>query len=245
MQAVEQSDPNRNENNKANLGGTSQKREPILALEGRPFYFGTAAVAVLFFFMGMTRVSGFTFILAVAVALFFRNPRRHTPTGKNLLISPADGTLLCAGEVTSMCPGEVESSSKIPGQKSKRITIFLSVLDVHVNRYPCDGTITTTTYNPGKFLAAFNDKASIDNEQQATLISNAKNEKVLVIQIAGLIARRIVCYAKEQQSADCGKLMGLIRFGSRVDLWIPAHWQITVKPGQRMRGGETILAIME
>jgi phosphatidylserine decarboxylase len=139
---------------------TNQK-EPILAREGLPFYIIPVIAALIFFFLGWERASGLTFLLALAIALFFRNPRRYTPSQENLLISPADGTLICCGEANAMATTDVISDSKIPGQKSKRISIFLSVLDVHVNRYPCMGKVESTQYHEGKFLAAFNDKASL------------------------------------------------------------------------------------
>lgn len=214
----------------------SPEKEPLVAPEGLPFYLTPAIIGLILLVVGWSGVGIFLLVLAVAIALFFRNPRRHTPDDDSLLISPADGIIMSVGAA---------EADKIPGQRSRRVTIFLSVLDVHVNRYPCDGEVEAVAYNPGKFLAAFNEKASLENEQQSTLLKTKRGLKVMVVQIAGLIARRIVCYAEHSQQVQVGKLMGLIRFGSRVDIWIPEQWKIVVKPGQRMRGGETIVALMK
>lgn len=216
--------------------------EPWLAREGLPFYITPTVFGLLCWFAGWQICASIFFLLAIAVALFFRNPRRTIPSDPTLLISPADGTILSVSEPEAT--GAKNTDSKIAGQRSRRICIFLSVLNVHVNRYPCNGSVETVNYNPGKFLAAFNEKASLDNEQQATLIDLTDGFKVLVIQIAGLIARRIVCYATPNQTVARGQLMGLIRFGSRVDIWIPAEWEVMVQPQQKVKGGESALARM-
>ncbi len=170
---------------------------------------------------------------------FFRNPRRITPHGENLLVSPADGIIT-----------KIESAFPPPELKWKkkaltRISIFLNVFDVHVNRIPVEGIITKIHYHPGKFFNASLDKASDHNERNSLLIKTPSGQEILVIQIAGLIARRIICEAHVGQEVKAGETYGIIRFGSRVDLYLPEGVNPQVIVGQRMIGGETILGEMD
>ena len=167
------------------------------------------------------------------VTWFFRAPERRIPNEPNVIVSPADG------KVTEI----MTEKEPINGELCKRITIFLSVFNVHVNRVPIGGTIEDIRYNPGKFLAAFNPKASMDNEQNIILINNGK-VNVLVKQIAGLIARRIVCWPKKGDYYESGQRYGLIRFGSRVDILLPENTKLSVACGDRVRGGKSVIGYL-
>ena len=167
------------------------------------------------------------------VTWFFRDPERRIPNEPNVIVSPADG------KVTEI----MTEKEPINGELCKRITIFLSVFNVHVNRMPIGGTIEDIRYNPGKFLAAFNPKASMDNEQNIILINNGK-VNVLVKQIAGLIARRIVCWPKKGDYYESGQRYGLIRFGSRVDILLPENTKLSVACGDRVRGGKSVIGYL-
>jgi phosphatidylserine decarboxylase len=169
----------------------------------------------------------FLLLLAAFVAFFFRNPKREIPTDPRVIVSPADGRVVKierVGNVTKM-------------------SIFLSVLDVHVNRSPIDGRIEAIDYRKGRFKAAFNHAASVENERNIIMIAHG-NIKVVFTQIAGLIARRIVCWKKVGDTVTKGELVGLIRFGSRVDVLFPAGTQVTVQEGTRVRGGSSPIGVI-
>lgn len=167
---------------------------------------------------------------------FFRDPERVTPIRPDLVISPADGFIQAIAHANP--PQELG----MKGEDWKRVSIFLSVFDVHVNRVPCDGTITKSIYHPGKFFNASLDKASEHNERQALTLMDKKGREIAFIQIAGLIARRILCDVQEKQEVRAGERFGMIRFGSRVDIYLPKDLSPLVIEGQRVIGGETIIA---
>ena len=171
-------------------------------------------------------------LLGLFVLYFFRDPQRAIPANPAAYVSPADG------RVIQIC--EVDETEFIKG-KALRISIFLSVFDVHVNRIPMGGTVRYKHYNKGKFLAAWNEKASLDNEQTAIGIECDGGTRILVKQIAGLIARRIVCHADSGMTFKTGDRFGLIRFGSRTDLFLPPESRLAVKVGDTVRGGSTII----
>jgi phosphatidylserine decarboxylase len=171
-------------------------------------------------------------LLAIWVAYFFRDPERTGARGKQLVIAPADGKIVQIAEVDE--PAFVQS-------KAVRISIFMNVFDVHVNRYPVSGTVRYVHYNKGKFINAAADKASLENEQSSVGIE-ADGYRVLVRQIAGLIARRIVTYGKVGEHVNQGDRMGIIRFGSRVDVFPPREAKVLVKVGQTTVAGVTVLA---
>ena len=185
---------------------------------------------LLFSFYWAALIFGLGFVF---VASFFRDPERSIPNDPNVIVSPADG------KVTEI----VTETEPINGKSCKRVTIFLSVFNVHINRVPIAGTIEEIRYNPGKFLAAFNPKASIDNEQNIILINNGKTH-VLVKQIAGLIARRIVCWPKKGDYYESGQRYGLIRFGSRVDILLPENTKLSVVCGDHVSGGSSIIGYL-
>lgn len=170
---------------------------------------------------------------------FFRDPERVTPDEENAVISPADGQVI---EILkeSTPPAELKSLNG----KMQRISIFLSIFNVHINRVPISGVITETDYHAGKFLSAETDKASDENERQSCVVKTADGQELAFIQIAGLIARRIVCELKEGEKVVAGERYGLIRFGSRCDIYLPKDSKIKAKVGQTMVGGETILAFL-
>lgn len=176
------------------------------------------------------------FISTLWCIYFFRNPDRMTPVDENLVISPADGVVQMI--VEAMPPAELG----LGNEEMLRISVFLNVFNVHVNRNPVGGKIVGLHYNPGKFFNASLDKASIYNERQSVVIETKDGTKVLCVQIAGLIARRIVCDLEEGMEIKAGERYGIIRFGSRVDIYLPRKTIPLVHVGQICVGGETILA---
>ncbi len=203
-----------------------------VAAEGWPFILPLAAATILCFAVGWKYPAWVLLVLTLFVLFFFRDPERAVPQGKGVVVSPADGKVIVIKDVFE--PVYLK-------QEMKQVSIFLSVFNVHVNRSPVGGTVETVKYNPGKFLAAWDDKASLDNEQTAMVIASGK-DRVLVKQIAGLIARRIVCYAKPGDSIKSGERYGLIRFGSRVDIFLPTDANVKVKLGDRVKGARDIIA---
>ena len=167
---------------------------------------------------------------------FFRDPWRVTPVRSGLVIAPADGL------VTQVGPAVPPPELELGPEPMTRISIFLNVLDVHVNRVPAAGRITHVRYRKGKFVNAALDKASEDNERMAVRMSTDQGRDVAFVQIAGLIARRILCTLKEGDVVAAGQRYGLIRFGSRTDVYVPVEWPPLVIVGQRMVGGETVIA---
>lgn len=176
-------------------------------------------------------------ILTLWCAYFFRDPKRVTPNDDSLVISPADGMVSMIEQVT--LPAEFDTDDT---DFYTRISIFLNVFDVHIQRIPIGGTTKEVIYRPGKFLNACLDKASEENERSSVLMETASGQKIAFVQIAGLIARRIINDLKKDQKVTAGSRYGLIRFGSRVDVYIPKNVETLVCVGQRMIGGETILA---
>ncbi len=171
---------------------------------------------------------------------FFRNPSRMVPIKKGLAISPADGIIQSIKETSIIKDFEEEFSKN---EKMIRVSIFLNIFNVHVNRIPTNGKILKLNYNPGKFFNASLDKASIHNERQSILIQSSDSEKkIILVQIAGLIARRIVCNLEEDTNVTAGETFGIIRFGSRLDLYLPKDSDIRVAVGQTVIAGETVIS---
>ncbi len=206
-----------------------------IAREGRPFVAGGVAIALVLIWLGpWTGAIGIA--LAGWVAYFFRDPPRTVPTREGLVVSPADGIV---SRVTEAVP---PAELGLGTEPLTRISVFLNVFDVHVNRSPVAGSVERVVYNAGKFLNASLDKASTDNERNGLTLKLADGRQIGVVQIAGLIARRIVCHAREGQHLRTGERFGLIRFGSRTDLFLPKGVAPLVAVGQRMIGGETVMA---
>lgn len=212
---------------------------------GLPFMGIFAGVTLVLFFL--SHVLGFAgLVLTLWCVYFFRNPRRVTPVREGLIVSPADGMVQMIVQTT--LPTELHSfkgqgDPLCDADTVTRVSVFLNVFDVHVNRIPADGDITKVVYHPGKFFSANLDKASTDNERSTVLMKlKGHGSSVAFVQIAGLIARRIICKLSAGQSVRAGDVYGLIRFGSRVDIFLPPGVAPLVAVGQRMVGGETVIA---
>jgi len=201
--------------------------------EARPFLIGAAAFLGISLWMGWTIAIVLGALLVIGLLLFFRDPHRTPPANPLALVSPADGKVICVDEAEDPCFGL---------GKFRRVGIFLSVLDVHVNRSPDTGTIEKIHYSAGEFLDARHLEVDIRNENQTWLLRTSRGP-LLVRQIAGLIARRIVGWKKAGDSVSKGERFGMIRFGSRTDLYFPASCTPQVQVGQRVVGGQTILAL--
>lgn len=209
------------------------------AREGLAFIVIAVLVAAGAFWVAVARRSWPLWLFAIAltvvalwVAYFFRDPARTGERGESLVIAPADGKIVMITEVDE--PTFIK-------ERAIRVSIFMNVFNVHVNRYPVSGTVRYVQYNPGKFLNAAKDKASLENEQSSVGIESGSN-RVLVRQIAGLIARRIVTYSKDGQRVTQGDRMGIIRFGSRVDVFLPVTAKPRVKVGEPTFAGVTVVA---
>jgi len=176
-------------------------------------------------------------VLTLWCIFFFRDPNRIIPMEPNILVSPADG-IVTRVEYGIEAPKEVGWGNK----KVNKVSIFLNVFNVHVNRAPIGGLVTKIIYSQGKFLSANLDEASIENERNIVVVKNKDGVEVAFAQVAGLVARRIVCEIKEGQNLDLGERYGIIRFGSRADIYLPENVKINALVGQTMIGGETIIA---
>jgi phosphatidylserine decarboxylase len=203
--------------------------------EGRKFVAIAAAITVVLFLLweplGWVGAG-----LTVWVYYFFRDPVRVTPTRPGLMVSPADGV------VSLLEPAVPPAELGLGDQPMTRVSVFMSVFNCHVNRLPAEGTITKVAYHEGKFLNASLDKASVDNERNGIAVEMADGRRYGVVQIAGLVARRILCWSKEGQRLQTGERFGLIRFGSRLDIYLPEGVQPQVCIGQTMIAGETVIA---
>jgi phosphatidylserine decarboxylase len=204
--------------------------------EGWRFVAIFAAVTLLLFWLGVPILPWVGVVLTLWCAYFFRDPERVTPQGQSLVISPADGVVSHIVDVVP--PPELD----LPRERHTRISVFMNVFDVHVNRSPLAGRITRLAYVPGAFLNAELDKASEDNERQALTLERSDGTRIGVVQIAGLVARRIVKFVGEGDTLQPGQRFGLIRFGSRVDVFLPHGVAPLVCVGQRAIAGETVLA---
>jgi phosphatidylserine decarboxylase len=208
---------------------------PPMHPAGRPFVAGGAAATVLLRRLSPTAAT-LGVIATACCAAFFREPHRVPPQDPTLALAPADGT------VSSVTLASAPAELGLDGQLRPRISVFLSVFDVHVQRIPVDGEVRHVVYRPGMFLSADLDKASEANERASVLLRSATGHELAVVQIAGLVARRIVCSVRPGDVVAAGSTYGLIRFGSRVDLYLPPGSAVLVRPGQRTVGGETALA---
>jgi len=211
-----------------------EKIFPKIHSEGYKFLAIAIFVTIFLYFLS-TFLGLIGFVLTIWVYYFFRDPERISINDENYLTSPADGEVLMVHEVDG--PKELS----LEGKKFTKISIFMNVFDCHVNRTPCEGKISEILYKPGKFLNASLDKASEDNERNYYKIMNNQGEEVIVVQIAGLIARRIVCEVSKDQKLQQGERIGMIRFGSRADVYFE-NYKTLVKVGQKTIAGETLLA---
>jgi phosphatidylserine decarboxylase len=210
----------------------------MIAKDGIPIIIWTGVIVALVAILGYTfEITALLILADVIMAVFifhfffFRDPERDTPTSENAIIAPADGTIIKIDEV---------EENEYFKEKVQRVSIFMSVFNVHVNRFPISGEVDYVNYAPGKFLAAFAEEADVENERTIIGINAAKG-KLMFKQIAGLIARRIVYHVKQGDIATVGKRFGLIRYGSRVDLYFPLSVKINVKLKEKVKSGVTII----
>jgi phosphatidylserine decarboxylase len=202
--------------------------------EGYPFIGAFAFVSLILFWL-WTPLGWIGAVLTLWCVYFFRDPPRVTPVREGLVVSPADGRV---SQVTTVAPPHELGMGATP---MLRISVFMNVFDCHVNRSPVNGRVEKVVYQPGKFFNADLDKASLDNERNSLVIA-AAGTRIAVVQIAGLIARRIVCYVRESQPVGAGERFGMIRFGSRLDIYLPDGTASMVAVGQTALAGETVLA---
>lgn len=226
---------------KPDVGTTSVRwRFPSVHPDGRKFVLISAAITLVLLLFVWDEL-GFLFLGVTAwVAAFFRDPIRTTPRGEGLIIAPADGLITMVATVPP--PRELAGPDGLGDRPTTRVSIFMSVFDVHINRSPIAGTIKRVIYISGKFLNADLDKASEENERQHILVEGAEGTRIGFTQIAGLVARRIVPFVRGGEIVAAGQRVGLIRFGSRVDVYLPAGTAPRVALGQRTLAGETVLA---
>ena len=211
-----------------------EKIFPKIHSEGYKFL-AIAIIVTIFLYFLSTFLGLVGLVLSIWVYYFFRDPERISINDENYLTSPADGEVLMVHEVDGL------KELGLEGKKFTKISIFMNIFDCHVNRTPCEGKISEILYKPGKFLNASLDKASEDNERNYYKITNNHGEEIIVVQIAGLIARRIVCESSKDQELQQGERIGMIRFGSRADVYFE-NYETLVKVGQKTIAGETLLA---
>jgi len=219
---------------------TVKWRFPSVHPEGRKYAVGVGAATALAFAFHWQFLAFLLAGLTIWVASFFRDPVRTTPRGGKLIVSPADGLVTMIAKVPP--PPELRGADGLGDADYTRVSIFMSVFDVHINRAPIAGRVTRIAYVPGKFVNADLDKASEDNERQHFLIEGEDGLRIGFTQIAGLVARRILSFVRQGDVVDAGQRIGLIRFGSRVDVFLPSGTAPKVLLGQRAIAGETVIA---
>ncbi len=203
--------------------------------EGIPFVAGGAGLTFLMGMVGWPVGAVLAGGLTAFTAWFFRNPKRIIPQQPGAVVAPGDGKVIAVEE---------EFEPRFLKDRSIRLSIFLNVFDVHVNRIPCEGVVENVQYQPGRFLVASKHEATVQNEQNAIMLRTAQGAKVLCVQVAGFIARRIVCWVSPGDRVERGERYGLIRFGSRMDTFLPLGSVVKVAVGDRVKGGETILGTL-
>jgi len=214
-----------------------QNQGYIFAKEGHKWVFGSVIFFMVTLPFGKWWLTGPAVLFSVFAMWFFRNPDRETPKENGIYVSPADGRIIKIEQ-------GVEEKRYLHS-KMKRVSIFMSPLDVHINRVPRTGTVVEVIYHSGKYFSANKDKASLDNEQNAIIVKDEKDRIYMFVQIAGFIARRIVCYVRAGKEIEIGQRMGLIKFGSRLDVYLPLEAEIAVKKGARVKAGETIIGRLQ
>jgi phosphatidylserine decarboxylase len=203
-----------------------------VAKEGYPIIAFTAALSVVAWAIGWTPLAAIIGIFALAFLGFFRDPERCPPDGEGLIVAPADGKVV---SITKVAQGPLMKNA------ASRVSIFLSPFDVHINRSPVGGAVDDVKHTPGKFIAAYKDEASEKNEQNSLRLIDDRGREVEVVQVAGVVARRIICRARKGDRLGRGARFGLIMFGSRTDLYLPPSSRIEISEEQKVKGGETII----
>jgi phosphatidylserine decarboxylase len=211
---------------------TRASRLPI-AREGHAFIVGAAVLAVLLFLVAGKLAGAAGLLFAVYVASFFRDPERAVPGDPDAIVAPADGRVIKVAPVRD---------DRFLHDDVTLVSIFMSPLNVHVNRIPAQGSVVELRYNHGKYFRAFADKASLDNEQNAVLLKDKAGRRFCFVQIAGFVARRIVCHLQVGMEVQRGQRCGMIMFGSRVDVYLPRDVPVRVRVGDRVRGASTVIA---
>jgi phosphatidylserine decarboxylase len=209
-------------------------RWPV-ARDGIPFIALGLFLTILFILLGLDILSLITGLMTVFIIFFFRDPARQNQVPDKAVLTPADGTILRIQHF--------EDDENPMGEPAIKISVFMSVFNVHVNRIPIMGKITEIVYHSGKFFSAHLDKASDKNENNLITLHTGDGRKIVFVQIAGLIARRIVCWIKEGDHVKTGQRFGMIRFGSRLDIYLPRNTHLTVQPRDKVKAGETILGL--
>lgn len=207
-----------------------------IAREGMPFIFIGGLLTLLFHYFGLVLLTMLTGILSLFTVCFFRDPARENHVSEKSVLTPADGKI--------MGIQHLKDDHNPSGGLAIKVSVFMSIFNVHVNRIPISGKILRIIYQPGKFFSANLNKASEQNEKNRITLQTSDGRKIVFVQIAGLIARRIVCWIKEGDQVSAGQRFGLIRFGSRLDVYLPQDTRVLVQPGSKVRAGETIIGYL-
>jgi len=211
-----------------------QPRVPV-AREGYPFIFAMGFAAMLAAILGFAFAAAFFLGLTFFCLFFFRDPERVVPVDDDVLVSPADGKVILIEKVFD---------ERFVKEHVYKLSIFMNVFNVHVNRVPFPGRVVGIKYSPGNFYAANSERGALSNENCGIIVETASMRRYAMVQMAGVIARRIVCWAEKGDHLDRGQRFGLIRFGSRVDLYLPLNIQLEVSKGQKVKAGETVLGYL-
>ena len=206
-----------------------------IAKEGYPFILFAFFVTVVLAFLGYDILTLVSLVIAAFVLNFFRDPERIVPEDQDAIVSPADGKVIIIDKVFD---------DRFINEQAYKVSIFMNIFNVHVNRVPFPGKVSRIQYSAGKFYSADSDKAALENEYCAVVLTTDANKKMAFVQMAGLIARRIVCWAEKDDTLKRGQRFGLIRFGSRVDLYLPLDTQLEVTVGQKIVAGESIIGYL-
>ncbi|MBW2142811.1 MAG: phosphatidylserine decarboxylase family protein [Deltaproteobacteria bacterium] len=207
-----------------------------IAREGFPFLLSGCALTCLFSLLGFLSLSVVAGVFSLFTAYFFRDPERNNTFPNKAVLTPADGRIIKIQNI--------EDPNNLLGEPAVKISIFMSIFNVHVNRIPIEGTVKNIDYHPGKFFSANLDKASEQNESNRITLQTPEARKIVFVQIAGLIARRIVCWVKDGDHMRTGQRFGLIRFGSRLEVYLPHDTQITARLGQKVSAGVTVIGYL-
>lgn len=212
-----------------------KKMQVPVAKEGYPFIAFAALLSVVTAILGYDITALSSLFLTSFVLYFFRDPERISPEEDDVIVSPADGKIILIEKIFD---------DKYVKEHVYKISIFMNVFNVHVNRFPFPGTVKQVHYSPGSFYSANTERGALENEACAVIVGIKSERRLAVVQVAGLIARRIVCWVTKGDKLDKGQRFGLIRFGSRVDLYLPLQAHLEVKKGQKVKAGETILGYL-
>ncbi|GIW40383.1 MAG: phosphatidylserine decarboxylase proenzyme [Candidatus Binatia bacterium] len=217
----------------ADLSSPAKKKGLPLAREGFPLVAAGLGAAFLSWVFGLRAPACLFGLASLYLLWFFRDPERTPPEGEHLLVAPADGRVIAV---------EASADDRYLPEGGTRLSIFMSPFDVHVNRAPASGRVEKTEYRKGRFVRAFAPEASEENERNAVWLRTPQGPGICFVQVAGFLARRIVCYVREGMEIDRGARCGIVMFGSRVDVYLPPGFRVRVRPGDRTRAGESVIA---